>query len=156
MRQSASQRKEAALRSMAEVPSGCFASRRYILPKDNPVAVRSGNNDLPHSIVPVRRRRTGCTACDQLRIQPIDVIDAQIAEPAMGADVGCSLFVRAMAQHQAHSIALDQTPVRAFLPQHPEAEHIPEPGRTGLQILDCQDKGPGSDLYRHVRRLTSL
>jgi hypothetical protein len=85
------------------------------------MAIDGGPDDLAHAIRPSLRDRAVGAAGAQLNMQGIDVVDIQIPEPLVAADLAARVSFGTVAQHPPHLVALGKAPVGGRLPEDAES-----------------------------------
>jgi hypothetical protein len=112
------------------------------LPAHEPVTVDRGYDKLTHFVVGIFGRRAECPTRSKLSVQPIDVIDFQIAKPIVRTKRARVDVSRTLAQHYANAIPLDQSPIRRILPTDPEAKEVAEILSALVDIRNSEHEGP--------------
>ncbi len=83
-------------------------------------------------------------------MQGIDVVDINVTEQIVRTEAGGSHIPWAVAQHHAHAVTLDKSPIRRILPTDAEAQDVAELGGTLVEVLDREHECPRGDLWLHA------
>src|SRR5262245_11529920 len=103
--------------------------------------------DLSHPVSTVDwRLEYDGTVCDKFGVKLIHAVGVQVGEPVMRPNFGRSSRIRAFAEHDAHAVAPDETPISGLRPFEDEAKGLAEVFGTCVYISHGKNVCPGSNL----------